>query len=134
MAHTTGLVVRFSDLDPYNHVNHARFLSYFESARIELLEEMGLGMNEMLAMGFQIVLVDLAARFHAPARLGDRIEVTTVVAEVRRATSRWEQIARRGEELLVELSVTAAFTDLEGRPRRPPELFREKAARFSPAS
>lgn len=134
VSHTTSLVVRFSDLDPYNHVNHARFLSFFETARIELLEEMGFGMNAMLARGVQIVLTELEARFYAPAGLHDRIDITTRISEVRRATSRWEQEARRDGDLLVRLALTAAFTDLHGRPRRPPEGFTGAALGFSSGS
>ena len=35
MAHETTIAVRFSELDPYGHVNHAVYLTYFEQARCE---------------------------------------------------------------------------------------------------
>ena len=115
--------VRFGDLDPYNHVNHARYLTYFESARIELLEEIGFGMGVLEGMGVQIVLVEIHAGFHAAAELHDTVTITTEVLEVKRATARWRQRAHRGEELIASLDVWAAFTDLSGRPSRPPEGF-----------
>jgi YbgC/YbaW family acyl-CoA thioester hydrolase len=131
MSHTTQIKVRFVDLDPYDHVNHARYLSYFESARIEMLDEMGFGMDVMKRAGFQIVLVELTAGFHSPAVLHDQLDIVTTVREVKRATSRWGQEARRRDELIATLEVTAAFTDLSGRPTRAPEGFAAAAGRFS---
>ena len=37
-AHRTTIRVRFYELDPYNHVNHSVYVSYFESARVEFVE------------------------------------------------------------------------------------------------
>lgn len=133
MPHVTSVVARFSDLDPYDHVNHARYLSFFESARIEMLEEMGFGMDVMKRAGVQIVLVELTAGFHLAATLHDRLDIVTRVVEVRRATTRWHQEARRGAGLVASLDVKAAFTDRTGRPRRAPDGFAEAAARVAPS-
>jgi YbgC/YbaW family acyl-CoA thioester hydrolase len=130
MLHVFETTVRFSDLDPYDHVNHARYLSYFESARIEMLDEIGHGMSAMKRAGVHIVLVELAARFHQPAGLHDRLTITTRVGEVGRTTSRWHQECRRAEELIATIDLKAAFTDLAGRPRRAPEGFVAAAARY----
>ncbi len=122
-GHATTIVVRFGDLDPYDHVNHARYFTFFESARIELLEEIGFGMDVMKETGFQIVLVELSAGFHAPAVLHDRLLIETVVVEVKRSTTRWRQEARRAGELVASLDVKAAFTDRSGKPTRSPDGF-----------
>ena len=131
MPHVTTIVVRFADLDPYDHVNHARYLTYFESARIEMLDEMGYGMDVMKRDGFQIVLVELTAGFHAPATLHDRLAVTTTVGEIKRSTTTWTQRATIGETLVASLDVKAAFTDRTGRPIRAPEGFAEAASVFA---
>lgn len=126
-GHTTTVVVRFADLDPYDHVNHARYFTYFESGRIELLERMGFGMDVMKREGFQIVLVEVTARFHKPAVLHDRLSIETAVLEVGRSTTRWGQQAIRGEDLIASLDVRAAFTDAAGAPVRAPAGFSERA-------
>ncbi len=125
MRHHTSIKVRFADLDPYDHVNHARYLTYFESARIELLEEVGFGMDVLKRLGSQIVLVEISAEFRGAAELHDVLDITTEVVEIKRATTRWRQEARRSGDLIATLDVRAAFTDLEGRPARPPEGFAE---------
>ncbi|MDE0132075.1 MAG: thioesterase family protein [bacterium] len=125
MAYESVVRARFSDLDPYNHVNHARYLSYFEMARVDLLDEMGFSMARLAEMGLQIVLVEANVRYFAPARLGDEIRVTTRVREVRRASTRWSQRAEVGSEPVATIEIKAAFTDPEGRPHRTPEGFAE---------
>jgi len=125
MAHESVVRARFSDLDPYNHVNHARYLSYFEMARVDLLEEMGFSMARLAEMDLQIVLVEANVRYYAPARLGDEIRVTTLVREVRRASTRWSQRAEVGSEPVATIEIKAAFTDPDGRPQRTPAGFAE---------
>ena len=55
-AHRTTIRVRFYELDPYNHVNHSVYVSYFESARVELLAEAGYSLASMRANGRSIVV------------------------------------------------------------------------------
>jgi acyl-CoA thioesterase FadM len=79
----------------------------------------------MKQAGFQIVLVEVNARFLMPAKLHETLLITTSVVEITRATSRWHQEMTRGDDLLATLDVKAAFTNLAGRPTRPPDGFAE---------
>ncbi len=123
MTHTTELRVRFYELDPYNHVNHTNYLAYFETARIEYLSQIGYGLDVMKQRGWQIVVVELRARFMAAAGLHDLLTIDTRVGEMGRTRSTWHQEMRRDDETVATLEVSAAFTDLEGRPIRVPEEF-----------
>lgn len=129
-AHHASITVRFSDLDPWGHVNHARYLSYFESARIELLDEIGFGIMEMSSAGRQIVLVELTARYHAASNLHDVLDIRTRVESVQRATSHWHQEAHCDGTPVAALQIRCAFTDLNGRPGRPPDGFMDAVARY----
>jgi acyl-CoA thioester hydrolase len=122
-VYTTSLEVRFYELDPYNHVNHTNYFSYFETARIEYLNEMGWGLDVLKEKGWQFVVVELEARFLAAARYGQELTIHTWVEEAGRVRSTWRQTMLRGDEEVARVLVTAAFTDLDGRPRRlPPEF------------
>lgn len=112
--------VRFHELDPNGHVNHGVYANYFETARIELLDQLGLGPTALGARGVHLVVVELRIRFHRPAHAGDRLEVVTRVQELRRASSWWHQGLYRDEELLSEAEVRSAATDATGRPTAPP--------------
>ena len=124
-VHTTSLKVRFYELDPYDHVNHTNYFSYFETARIEYLTDLGWGLDYLKAQGWQLVVVELHARFLAAARYGEELTIHTWIEDAGRVRSKWRQtMLRRGEEV-ARLTVDAAFTDLQGKPRRIPEEFVE---------
>ena len=121
MPHVTQVKVRFYELDPYNHVNHASYIQYFESARVELLEEAGIGLADLKERGYFLVVTELATKFHRSAGGGDILTIETDVTELRRASSRWRQRMLCGEELIASQEISAATTSLEGRPVRLPD-------------
>lgn len=120
--------VRWSELDPYAHLNHAVYLTMCETARIDLLDQIGWGLDAMKARGFQIVVVEVSARFLAPAEYGDHLEIETTVGDVSRASTVWHQEMQRPSSgtKLFSADVKAAMTDLDGKLLRPPAEFREK--------
>ncbi len=120
MTHRFPIRVRFYELDPYSHVNHAVYVQYFEAARIELLREAGLTLQGMMDDGVMIVVTDIATRFIRSAQADDELVVETEVLEFKRVTSRWQQRLLRGGQVIVEQELGAAVTSLEGRPIRFP--------------
>ena len=94
--HTTSVKVRFYELDSYDHVNHTNYFSYFETARIEYLAEMGWGLDYLKRQGFQFVVVEIAARFQAAARYGQELTIRTWIVEAGRVRSTWNQIIVSG--------------------------------------
>jgi YbgC/YbaW family acyl-CoA thioester hydrolase len=120
VTHRFPIRVRFYELDPYSHVNHAVYIQYFEAARIELLREAGLTLQGMMDDGVMIVVTDIATRFIRSAQADDELVAETEVLEFKRVTSRWHQRLLRGGEVIVEQELGAAVTNLEGRPIRFP--------------
>ena len=113
-VHETTIHVRWGELDPYHHVNHATYLSYLEHARVAALESIGWGMDRIAETGHQVVVVEVDVRFRLPAGGGDELVVQTSIADLRGASSTWRQRIVRGEDTIVEAEVTAACTDLTG--------------------
>jgi len=141
MAHRTALTVRFNEIDPYRHVNHAVYLTYFEVGRTEALTQVGLPIEALAADGIQLVITKVDVRFVKPALAGEILEVVTWLGESRRASHVWRQRIVRpesnenggaAEEILVEGDITIAITDLGGRPTRPPSWLREAFAKLEP--
>ncbi|MGH8873020.1 MAG: acyl-CoA thioesterase [Acidimicrobiia bacterium] len=122
-VHTSSVRVRFYELDPYDHVNHTNYFSYFETARIDYLTDMGWGLDRLKEHGWQLVVVELHARFSAAARFGEELVIHTWIEEVGRVKSTWKQMMLRGDEEVARLTLSAAFTDLAGKPRRIPDDF-----------
>lgn len=117
-AHRTTIRVRFYELDPYNHVNHSVYVSYFESARVELLAEAGYSLASMRANGRSIVVSEIQTKFHASAEELDELTIETEVLEFKRVTTTWRQRILRGEELICSQDLRAALIDERGRPVR----------------
>jgi acyl-CoA thioester hydrolase len=66
------LVVRFSDCDPYGHVNHAVYFTYFEQCRLTWWRHLGstIGMP-----GADTIIVHAECDYRAPAHAHDELEV-----------------------------------------------------------
>ena len=127
---TYRLKVRHYEVDQYGHVNHAQYVHYLETARIEALDALGLGLGEMRRQGYLIVAADLSVKYLAPARSGDLLEIVTFIREIRGARSIWIQEVRDAESrrTLVTAEGTGAFATEDGRPARTPASFCEKLA------
>lgn len=110
--------VRFYELDPYRHVNHSAYIQYFETARIALLEEIGLGLIHLEDLGYRIVVTSIETRFLKSAEMGDRLTVHTWVEGMKRATAQWGQQISQGADVYATQTVGAAILTLEGRPTR----------------
>ncbi len=125
MAHRLDIDVRFYELDPYNHVNHAVYIQYFETARIALLADAGYTLQGMMEDGVLILVTQIATKFLKPAAGGDHLVVETEVLEYTRVMTNWRQRLLRGDEVLVDQKLSAAVTNLEGRPLRFPRAMIE---------
>ena len=118
----TTLRVRFHELDPYGHVNHAVYLTYLEVARIDHLAARGVELLELEGRtGAQLVVVGIEVDYLAPAGAGDELTVTCALHERRRASARFVQEVHRGTTVLVRARVRTATIDAMGRPMALPE-------------
>lgn len=90
--------VYYEDTDASGVVYHAVYLKYFERARTEWLRAMGFsqqGLRGKLDVVFTVA--NLEVDYLQPARLDEDLEVTVVVAEMRRASLHFRQaLARKG--------------------------------------
>jgi acyl-CoA thioester hydrolase len=114
--------VYYEDTDMAGVVYYANYLKFLERARTEWLAALGCelaGMEREHGITFVVHHVDI--RYHRPARLGDRLDVTVTISERGRARMLALQEVRRGTEILVEARVTLACLDrVNWRPARIP--------------
>ncbi|MEO1967142.1 MAG: YbgC/FadM family acyl-CoA thioesterase [Sphingomonadaceae bacterium] len=109
----------YEDTDLSGIVYHANYLRWFERARSDLVRMIGVDQRAAIEAGegaFAVAGMDL--EFRRPARLDDDIVIETLCTDVRAASCRMHQFARRGDELLVEARLRVGFIDPAGRPRR----------------
>ncbi|GMV34815.1 MAG: hypothetical protein AMXMBFR60_26440 [Chloroflexota bacterium] len=65
--------VRYGDLDPQGHVNNAKYLTYFEQARIHHFIKMGLFSKDQSFMEIGVIVADIHIKYRAPAHYGDNL-------------------------------------------------------------
>lgn len=111
----------YEDTDLSGVVYHANYLRWFERARSDLLEMIGVDQRAAVEAGEGAYSVaDLSIRYTAPAKLGDIVRIDTCVARIGRASCQLAQRARREDTLLAEMDVRVGFVSPDGRPRRQP--------------
>ena len=118
--------VEWRDIDPAQHVNNANYLAYIEEGNVGVAAAYGWPLSRLLAEGIGIVARRYRIEYREPAVMGDELEVTTFISDVRRATAvRHYAVTRLADgALLARAHVLWVFVDLAtGRPRRIPAAF-----------
>ena len=132
--HHFALTVYFEDTDTAGVVYYANYLKFMERARSDMIRAVGVDQLEVLSSGGGAYYVaECNIRYVRPARLGDDLVVVSTVDQVRAASVTIQQRVIRGDELLTDARVTAAFLDANGRPQRQPKEWVEKFNRIANA-
>jgi acyl-CoA thioester hydrolase len=125
--HHFALTVYFEDTDAYGIVYYANYLKFMERARSDFIRAVGVDQAaELKATGSAYAVVEVDIKYRRPGRLGDDLQVVSTVQQVRASSVDIHQRVRRGQEVLTDARVTAAFLDGQGRPRRQPKDWVEK--------
>ena len=117
--------VKFYDTDVMGVVHHSNYIRWFETGRVEFLRALDIDLNEMMSDGILFPLVEVGAKFHAPAHFDDELEILTTAETLTRAKMKFNyKIYRRGEEkILAEGNSTNVFTNYGKICRLPDKYF-----------
>jgi acyl-CoA thioester hydrolase len=130
-THVFPLRVYFEDTDVAGIVYYANYLRFMERARSDMLRALGVDQRAALEGGEGVYAVaDAAIKYRAPAKLGDDLLIVTEIDRTRAASVLIHQRVMRGDELLADAWVTAAFLTPDGRPRRQPREWVERFERL----
>ena len=125
-AHHFALRVYFEDTDVAGIVYYANYLRFMERARSDMLRAMGVDQRAALESGEGVYAVaEVAIRYRRPAKLDDDLLIVTELLEIRAASVLIHQRVMRGDEVLTDAQVTAAFLSPDGRPKRQPRAWVE---------
>ena len=103
--------VYFSDTDAGGIAYHRSYFDWAEHGRTEMLREIvpELPQSELAENGILTVIKSIEIHYRLPAHLDDEIEIVTEVDSIKRFSCTIRQSIKRGEEILADLSVKAAF-------------------------
>jgi acyl-CoA thioester hydrolase len=125
--------VRYGDLDPQGHVNNAKYLSYFEQARIHYLIKLGLFSYDQSFMEVGVIIADIHITYHAPVRYSDQIKIGVRSAKIGNKSITTEQCVVHAETgaVMASAKIILVTFDYEGlKPIPVPDEWREKISKF----
>ena len=127
MTHRFALRVHYEDTDMGGIVYHANYLKFCERARSDWVRGLGIDQLAMRAEGIVFAVTAVEARFRAPARFDDEIEVVSAPLAGSAARLVLRQDVIRAGTPLYESRVTLAAIGPLGRPVRLPPALRTLA-------
>src|SRR5215212_9309885 len=111
---------RYAETDAMGIVHHSRYIPWLEMGRTEFIRAHGYTYRELEEAGVLLAVVELHARYRAPARYDDPILVTTRLAEFGRVKLRfaYQVYNEANGQLLIEAETVHAYIGRDGRPIR----------------
>ena len=123
-THIFALRVYFEDTDAAGIVYYANYLKFMERARSDMLRAIGIDQRAAMDAGQGVYAVaDAHIKYRRPARLEDALTVRSALTGIGAATATIHQRVMRGEEVLADATIVAAFLSPDGRPRRQPKAW-----------
>jgi acyl-CoA thioester hydrolase len=129
--------VRYADLDPQGHLNNAKYLSYFEQARVQYMVELGLFGKDQSFMEIGLIIADIHIGYEAPVHWGDPVKVGVRTVSIGNKSITMEHVLVNSEsgELLSKATIIAVGFDYAAKKTIPiPADWREKIGRYEGAN
>ena len=125
--------VYYEDTDTLGMVYHSNYLKYFERARVEWLNAIDVNLVKIAQAARQAFVVHrVNIEYLKPAALGDHLEATVEVLDIRSCFVELRQTVRRGAELLTQAEVRIVYIDMDKmKPVVLPEEVRKKLNKVS---
>lgn len=128
-AYEIDLDVRFRDLDPLGHVNHAVHASYCEQARIRYLQDV-LGLT---ADDLPMVVANLELDYRKPITFDDDLTVAVSVTNLGESSFTMSYELRTDEVAAIAETTQVVIDPESKRPTAVPTAWREQLLDHEPA-
>lgn len=83
MEYTQEIRILYSDTDSYGVVWHGAYTKWFEAARVGLVEDLGLPLEELENSGIVFPVVEMNIRYKSSAKMNERIIIKTKISELK---------------------------------------------------
>ena len=116
--------VYYEDTDAGGVVFYANYLKFFERARTEMLRAMGYELDVLAATeGIIFVVRSVQLDYLRPARFNEQLQVSATVGLAKKASLTFEQVVRRGDDVLCKGIIRIACLDVQT--MRPKVIFED---------
>ncbi|MBI1185081.1 thioesterase [bacterium] len=110
--------VRWADVDMNGHLRHSAYADFCSHARVELLQNLGMGMQKMRELAVGPILFSENLVYKKEVGLNEIIHIETLLKGGRKDASRWRilhKIYKANEVLACEVEVYGAWLNLRER-------------------
>ncbi len=114
MEYIQEIRVLYSDTDSYGVVWHGAYTKWFEAARVELVEMLGLDLETLEKNKILFPVVEMNIRYKSSAKMNERIIIKTHISEVKPVSVTFEHkvFERNTNQLRVIAHTTIVATDI----------------------
>jgi acyl-CoA thioester hydrolase len=125
--------VRYGDLDPQGHLNNAKYLTFFEQARVRYMIHLGLYTQDQSFMKVGVIVADAHIAFLAPIHFGDDVKVGVRTSKLGNKSMTIEQniVNNASDQEMAKGEVVTVTFDYQSKQTISiPEEWREKISKF----
>lgn len=130
--------VQYYETDQMKIVHHSNYIRWFEEARIDYLDRIGVSYAELEARGVASPVLSVCCEYRSVARFGETVRIETRLTEVGNVRYRLRYTVRcaAGGQVQAVGETSHCFVDASGRvislKRFDPELFAEMQSHMQP--
>jgi len=125
--------VRYGDLDPQGHVNNAKYLTYFEQARVYYMIQLRLFSRDQSFMEIGVIIADIHITYQSTTHYNDPLKVGVRTAKMGKKSLTMEQCvmhAETGRSMATATVVLVAFDYTDRKSIPVPDEWRKKISAF----
>jgi acyl-CoA thioester hydrolase len=127
--------VRSYELDTLGHTNNAVYVNWMEQARLATFQELGFGIDGLLAGTVLYNIVRAEVSFRRPTFFGDRVIIGTLLESIGTSSVKLQHPMTMAEDgaLVCESREVIVWLGSDGRPTPVPDDVREALGRLDKA-
>jgi len=126
----TKIKVRYAETDRMGVVYHSNFFIWFEVARTEFLDAMGISYRELEEkQDVHLMVVSCFCQYRQPATYDDEVTLETWVSEKGKASVTFQYEVYLHKKHIASGKTVHVFTNKKGKPIKMPEEFITAVAR-----
>ncbi len=113
MEYIQEIRILYSDTDSYGVVWHGAYTKWFEAARVEIVEKLGLDLETLENNNIIFPVVEMNIRYKSSAKMNERIVIKTEIKEVKPLSVTFEHkvFEKNTQTLRVIANTTIVATD-----------------------
>lgn len=116
--YSSEIEVRYSDLDAYGHVNHAKFITYLETVRTKIFID---EFNELLKKNIFIIIVKVECNYKHPIHLGDKVIIDIKTDEIKKTSFTLSYTMHNGNGIIYA-EATTTLVSFDNNKKKPIEI------------